>query len=119
MFDMLLMRMEPLQGLDLNLLPPLAAPPEERHVTRAPDPASFMATPSPAFRHEHLFEVAGVCVMSADLPLANRKRLTLDQYLDCSRLVIDIIYGDRPRLAMRLAELGVARRASVPPYRCS
>ena len=35
MFDMLLMRMEHLEGVDLNLLPPLAALLEERHVTRA------------------------------------------------------------------------------------
>src|SRR6185312_16476014 len=35
MFDMLVMRMEHLEGVDLNLLPPLAALLEERHVTRA------------------------------------------------------------------------------------
>src|SRR5256885_9596679 len=37
MLDMVGMRMTHLEGVDLNLLPPLAALLEERHVTRAAD----------------------------------------------------------------------------------
>jgi DNA-binding transcriptional LysR family regulator len=54
-----------------------------------------------------------ICVMSADHPLAKRKRLTLDEYLRCSHLVIDIIDGEQPLIANRLRELGVARRAAL------
>jgi len=77
------------------------------------DLSFYVAAPPPAFRHELLFEDASVCVMSADHPLAKRKRLTLDQYLGCTHLVIDIIDGDQPLIAHRLAELGVARRPAV------
>jgi len=77
------------------------------------DLSFYVAAPPPAFRRELLFEDTSVCVMSADHPLAKRKRLTLDQYLGCTHLVIDIIDGDQPLIANRLAELGVARRPSV------
>jgi DNA-binding transcriptional LysR family regulator len=77
------------------------------------DLSFYVATPPPGFRHELLFEDVCICVMSADHPFAKRKRLTLDEYLRCSHLVIDIIEGDQPLIANRLAELGVARRAAV------
>jgi DNA-binding transcriptional LysR family regulator len=64
-------------------------------------------------RQELLFDDVCVCVMSADHPLAKRKRLALDEYLRCSHLVIDIIDGEQPLIADRLRELGVARRAAV------
>jgi DNA-binding transcriptional LysR family regulator len=73
----------------------------------------YVAAPPAALRHELLFGDICVCVMAADHPLAKRKRLTLDQYLRCSHLVIDIIDGEQPLIADRLRELGVARRATL------
>jgi DNA-binding transcriptional LysR family regulator len=75
---------------------------------------SFYVSALPApFRQQLLFEDICVCVMSADNPLARRKRLRLDDYLRCSHLVIDIIDGEQPLIADRLKGLGVARRAAV------
>jgi DNA-binding transcriptional LysR family regulator len=73
----------------------------------------YVADPPGALRQELLFDDICVCVMSADHPLAKRKRLTLDEYVRCSHLVIDIIDGEQPLIADRLRELGVARRAAV------
>jgi DNA-binding transcriptional LysR family regulator len=77
------------------------------------DVSFYVADPPGALRHELLFDDVCVCVMSSDHPLAKRKRLTLDQYLRCSHLVIDIIDGEQPLIADRLRELGVARRAAL------
>src|SRR6267378_1378671 len=77
------------------------------------DLSFYVAAPPAAFSQELLFEDICVCVMSADNPLAKRKRLTLDQYVRCSHLVIDIIDGEQPLIAHRLRELGVARRAAL------
>jgi DNA-binding transcriptional LysR family regulator len=77
------------------------------------DLSFYVAAPPEEFSRELLFEDICVCVMSADHPLAKRKRLTLDQYVRCSHLVIDIIDGEQPLIAHRLRELGVARRAAL------
>ena len=77
------------------------------------DLSFYVAAPPAAFRGELLFEDICVCVMSADHPLAKRKRLPLDEYLRCSHLVIDIIDGEQPLIANRLRERGVARRAAL------
>src|SRR2546422_3242477 len=77
------------------------------------DLSFYVATPPAAFSRQLLFEDICVCVMSADNPLAKRKRLTLDQYVRCSHLVIDIIDGEQPLIAHRLRELRVARRAAL------
>src|SRR5437660_2841688 len=77
------------------------------------DLSFYVATPPAAFHQQLLFEDICVCVMSADNPLAKRKRLTLREYLRCAHLVIDIIDGEQPLIANRLGELGVARRAAV------
>src|SRR5882672_2503084 len=77
------------------------------------DLSFYVAAPPAAFSQELLFEDICVCVMSADNPLAKHMRLTLDQYLRCSHLVIDIIDGEQPLIAHRLRELGVARRAAL------
>jgi DNA-binding transcriptional LysR family regulator len=73
----------------------------------------YVADPPGALRQELLFDDICVCLMSADHPLAKRKRLTLDEYLRCSHLVIDIIDGEQPLIANRLRELGAARRAAL------
>src|SRR5882724_12588461 len=77
------------------------------------DLSFYVAAPPAAFSQELLFDDICVCVMSADNPLAKPKRLTLDQYLRCSHLVIDIIDGEQPLIAHRLRDLGVARRAGL------
>ena len=58
------------------------------------DLSFYVAAPPAAFRQQLLFEDICVCVMSADHPLAKRKRLTLREYLRCAHLVIDIIDGE-------------------------
>jgi DNA-binding transcriptional LysR family regulator len=77
------------------------------------DLSFYVSTPPGPLHHALLFDDICVCVMSADHPLARRKRLTLDEYLRCSHLVIDIIDGEQPLIAERLRELGVARRAAL------
>jgi DNA-binding transcriptional LysR family regulator len=77
------------------------------------DLSFYVADPPAGLRQELLFDDICVCVMSADHPLAKRQRLTLEEYLRCSHLVIDIIDGEQPLLASRLRELGVARRAAL------
>jgi DNA-binding transcriptional LysR family regulator len=77
------------------------------------DLSFYVASPPAAFCRELLFEDICVCVMSADHALAKRKRLTLDEYLRCSHLVIDIIDGEQPLIVHRLRELGLARRAGI------
>ena len=77
------------------------------------DLSFYVATPPAAFRQQLLFDDICVCVMSADNPLARRKRLRLEEYLRCAHLVIDIIDGEQPLIADRLRGLGVARRAAV------
>jgi DNA-binding transcriptional LysR family regulator len=73
----------------------------------------YGAAPPAAFRHEVLFEDRCVCVMAADHALAKRKRLTLDEYLRCSHLMIDIIDGRQPVIDNRLWELGLVRRGAL------
>jgi DNA-binding transcriptional LysR family regulator len=77
------------------------------------DLSFYVADPPSGLRQEFLFDDVCVCVMSADHPLARRKRLALDEYLRCSHLVIDIIDGEQPLVATRLRELGAARRAAL------
>jgi DNA-binding transcriptional LysR family regulator len=69
------------------------------------DLSFYIGAPPVALRQEVLFDDIPVCVTSANHPLAKRKRLTLDEYLRCSHLVIDIIDGDQPVIADRLREL--------------
>ena len=73
----------------------------------------YGAAPPAAFRHEVLFDDRCVCVMAADHALAKHKRLTLDEYLRCSHLMIDIIDGQQPVIDNRLRELGLARRGAL------
>jgi DNA-binding transcriptional LysR family regulator len=73
----------------------------------------YGAAPPAAFRHEVLFEDRCVCVMAANHPLAKRKRLTLDEYLRCAHLMIDIIDGRQPVIDNRLRELGLTRRGAL------
>ncbi|WP_020099528.1 LysR family transcriptional regulator [Mycobacterium sp. 360MFTsu5.1] len=57
------------------------------------------------------------CVVSEGHPLATRGSVTLEDYLECSHVVVDVADGKQPDIDYRLAELGRARRAVVTvPY---
>jgi DNA-binding transcriptional LysR family regulator len=71
----------------------------------------------PPLRSERLFEDRYVCVMSAGHPLAAAGTLTLQDYLDCDHVVVNMAGGRQGGLDTRLEALGRARRASVTvPY---
>jgi DNA-binding transcriptional LysR family regulator len=72
---------------------------------------------APPLRSEPLFDDRYVCVMSAGHPLAAKSTLTLEDYLDCDHVVVDILAGRQGAVDTRLDALGRARRASVTvPY---
>ena len=74
------------------------------------------AAPAP-LRSEQLFEDRFVCVMSAEHPRASGHRLTLDEYLECGHLVVDVVDGGQGAVERRLDAIGRPRRASVSlPY---
>jgi DNA-binding transcriptional LysR family regulator len=77
------------------------------------DLSFFFGAPPPPLCQELLVDDTLVCVMSIEHPLAGGKRVTLDEYLGCSHLVIDVIDGEQPLIANTLQEFGVTRRASL------
>lgn len=77
------------------------------------DLSFYFAPPPASLRQELLLDDVMVCVMSAGHPLAKRKRLSLDDYLRCSHLVIDVIDGEQPLIANRLRDLGTVRRPAL------
>lgn len=65
----------------------------------------------------HLFDEKFVCVVSVDHPLAGRDRLTLEEYLGCSHVVVDINGGRQAVVDQSLSALGVHRSVSLcMPY---
>lgn len=46
-------------------------------------------------RSVHLFTEPFVCVLSADHPLSARSRLTLQEYLNCDHVVVDVLDGSQ------------------------
>lgn len=72
----------------------------------------FGAPPAPLCQ-ERLLDDTLICVMSNEHPLASHKRLTLEEYLGCYHVVIDVIDGEQPLIANTLRQLGLARRASL------
>jgi DNA-binding transcriptional LysR family regulator len=76
----------------------------------------YAVAPPPGFRVELLFEERFVCLMSRDHPLADHERITLDDYLGCSHIVINIL-GGQTVIDRQLETLGTPRRASLTvPY---
>ncbi|SEL31345.1 LysR family transcriptional regulator [Streptacidiphilus jiangxiensis] len=74
-------------------------------------------TPPPPLRTRTLFEEGYSCLMSAHHPLARRPALSLQDYLDCAHVVVDVTDGRQGHVDQRLSSLGVPRRASVTvPY---
>jgi DNA-binding transcriptional LysR family regulator len=74
-------------------------------------------TAPPPLRSQALFEQDYACLVADAHPLARRSGLTLDDYLDCAHVVIDIADGRQGNVDRRLETLGRPRRASVTvPY---
>jgi DNA-binding transcriptional LysR family regulator len=81
------------------------------------DLAFFGAEPPPPLRTEELFTDRFVCVVARDHPLAGRPALTLDDYLACRHVVIDVTAGRQPAIDRILAGRGTPRRiASILPF---
>ena len=58
-----------------------------------------------------------VCVVDAAHPMADATALTVDQYLTCRHLVVDVMDGGQPDIDHKLAALGRSRNAAVTvPY---
>jgi DNA-binding transcriptional LysR family regulator len=58
-----------------------------------------------------------VCVVDACHPMAGAIALTIDDYLNCRHLVIDVVDGQQPDIDGKLAALGRVRNAAVTvPY---
>ena len=71
----------------------------------------------PPLRSEPLFEDSFSCLLSAEHPLARAGEPTLDAYLDCDHVIINIAEGRQGAVDIRLGALGRPRRANVTvPY---
>ncbi|MEU0949975.1 LysR family transcriptional regulator [Streptomyces canus] len=71
----------------------------------------------PPLRSQVLFNEGYACLVSSGHPLAGRMQVTLEDYLGCAHIVIDIAGGRQGHLDRRLEALGRPRRASVTvPY---
>ena len=77
---------------------------------------TFGAAPPP-LRSEPLFEDSFSCLLSSEHPLATAAEPTLDAYLDCDHVIINIADARQGAVDIRLAALGRPRRANVTvPY---
>jgi DNA-binding transcriptional LysR family regulator len=71
----------------------------------------------PPLRSEPLFEDSYSCLLSAEHPLARAGEPTLDAYLDCDHVIINIAEARQGAVDIRLGALGRPRRANVTvPY---
>jgi DNA-binding transcriptional LysR family regulator len=81
------------------------------------DLAFFGAQPPAPLRTEELFTDRFVCVVAVDHPLAGRASLTLDDYLRCRHVAIDVTAGTQPAIDRVLAARGTPRDvASILPF---
>ncbi|MEV6850086.1 LysR family transcriptional regulator [Actinoplanes sp. NPDC051411] len=81
------------------------------------DLAFFGAQPPPPLRTVELFTDRFVCLVALDHPLAGRTALTLDDYLSCRHVVIDVTAGTQPAIDRVLAARGTPRDvASILPF---
>ncbi len=78
----------------------------------------FRAVDAPAaMRSAHLVDDEFVCLLSAEHPLSERKRLALDEYLSCVHLEVNLGESGQFVIETRLAALGSARVVAVSiPY---
>lgn len=66
---------------------------------------------------EHLVTEDFKCVVYQSHPLTHREIVTLDEYLSCRHVVVDVADGAQPDVDYRLAALGMSRRAAITvPY---
>lgn len=79
---------------------------------------AFYGGAAPAgLRFEHLLTEPFVCVVSADHPLARRRRLALADYLSYPHAVIDVHGGRQPAVDDALDEIGAQRDVGLAsPY---
>jgi DNA-binding transcriptional LysR family regulator len=71
----------------------------------------------PPLRAEPLFEDSYSCLLCAEHPLARAGEPTLDAYLECDHVIINIAEARQGTLDIRLGALGRPRRANVTvPY---
>jgi DNA-binding transcriptional LysR family regulator len=71
----------------------------------------------PPLRSEPLFEDSYSCLLFAEHPLARAAEPTLDAYLDCDHVIINIAEARQGAVDIRLGALGRSRRANVTvPY---
>jgi DNA-binding transcriptional LysR family regulator len=83
----------------------------------AVDVVFFGAAPPRHLCSQHLFTEPFVCALSADHPLAARRRLSLREYLDCAHVVVDVHDGGQIAVDRQLAALGAHRRSTLRvPY---
>jgi DNA-binding transcriptional LysR family regulator len=67
----------------------------------------------PPLHSERLFDDNFVCVLSREHPLAAHSHITLDDYLACSHVVVNIADGHQGAIDQRLQARGTPRRASL------
>jgi DNA-binding transcriptional LysR family regulator len=76
----------------------------------------FAVAPPTGIRSEMLFEERFVCLLSEKHPLAHSKRISLEQYLDCSHIVIEVVEGQTV-IERHLETIGTPRTATLRiPY---
>lgn len=81
------------------------------------DLAFYGAQPPPPLRTEELFTDRFVCVVARDHPLAGRAALSLDDYLGCRHVAVDVTAGTQPAIDRVLAARGTPRDvASILPF---
>jgi DNA-binding transcriptional LysR family regulator len=74
-------------------------------------------TAPPPLRSQQLFTQGYACLVATHHPLARRTSVSLDDYLSCAHLVVDVADGRQGHVDRRLEALGRPRRASVTvPY---
>jgi DNA-binding transcriptional LysR family regulator len=67
----------------------------------------------PPLRSEQLFEDHFVCLLSSEHTLATRPQITLEEYLACSHVVVNIADGQQGAIDQRLQARGTPRRANL------
>ncbi|MFE3740802.1 LysR family transcriptional regulator [Streptomyces sp. NPDC059134] len=79
----------------------------------------FHASSEPvgALHTEPLFDDRFLCVLSADHPLAGRRAMALDEYLDATHVIVGTTGDRQTAIEQRLEERGTRRRAGLTvPY---
>jgi DNA-binding transcriptional LysR family regulator len=71
----------------------------------------------PPLRSRVLFQESYACLVSSQHPLALRSAVSLEDYLACAHIVVDVTDGRQGQVDRQLESLGRPRRASVTvPY---